>query len=90
MTSPFTRTRRQLVRPLLLALAPIVLIMIATAAVRAAYPGIDLTTVIWLFVWTKLFIVTVVVWRFAWQMYRQEVARSLNGRERNDAPHLAD
>jgi len=80
MTPPFTRTRRQLVRPLLLALAlaPVVLIMIATAAVRAAYPGIDLTTVIWLLIWTKLFIVTVVVWRFAWQLYRQEVARSLN------------
>ena len=79
MTPPFTRTRRQLVRPLLLALAlaPVVLIMIATAAVRAAYPGIDLTTVIWLLIWTKLFIVTVVVWRFAWQLYRQEVARSL-------------
>ena len=77
MTSPFTRTRRPLVRPLMLALAPVVLIMIATAAVRAAYPGIDLTTVIWLLIWTKLFIVTVVVWRFAWQLYRQEVARSL-------------
>ena len=76
MTSSFTRTRRQLVRPLMLALAPVVLIRIAIAAVRAVYPGIDLTTVIWLLVWTKLFIVTVVVWRFAWQLYRQEVTRS--------------
>ena len=76
MTFPFTRTRRQLVRPLTLALAPVVLIMIAIAAVRAVYPGTDMTTVIWLLVWTKLFIVTVVVWRFAWQLYRQEVTRS--------------
>lgn len=78
MTSLLTRTQRPLVRPLLLALAPVVLVTIAIAAVRAAYPGIDMTTVIWLLVWTKLFIVTVVVWRFAWQLYRQEVARSLN------------
>lgn len=77
MTSSFTRTRRQLVRPLLLALAPVVLVTIAIAAVRAVYPGVDMTTVIWLLVWTKLFIVTVVVWRFAWQLYRQEVTRSV-------------
>ena len=90
MTSPCTRTRRQLVRPLLLALAPIVLIMIATGVVRWANLGIDLPTPVWLFIWSKLVIVTVVVWRFAWQWYRQEVARSLTGRQRNDAPHLAD
>ncbi|GAA0421727.1 hypothetical protein ACFOY5_09000 [Massilia aurea] len=75
MTSPCTRTRRQLVRPLLLALAPVVLIMIATGVVRWTSLGIDLPTPVWLFIWSKLVIVTVVVWRFAWQWYRQEAAR---------------
>ncbi|MEM8512684.1 disulfide bond formation protein DsbB [Massilia sp. MP_M2] len=79
------RTRRQLVKPLVLALAPVVLIMIATGVVRWTSLGIDLPTPIWLFIWSKLVIVTVVVWRFAWQLYREEVRRSLTGRERNDA-----
>jgi hypothetical protein len=79
------RTRRQLVKPLVLALAPVVLIMIATGVVRWTSLGIDLPTPIWLFIWSKLVIVTVVVWRFAWQLYREEVRRSLTGCERNDA-----
>ena len=57
MTSPCTRTRRQLVRPLLLALAPVVLIMIATGVVRWTSLGIDLPTPVWLFIWSKLVIV---------------------------------
>jgi hypothetical protein len=75
MTSSCTRTRRQLVRPLLLALAPVVLIMIATGVVRWTSLGIDLPTPVWLFIWSKLVIVTVVVWRFAWQWYRQDATR---------------
>jgi hypothetical protein len=75
MTSPCTSTRRQLIRPLLLALAPVVLIMIATGVVRWTSLGIDLPTPVWLFIWSKLVIVTVVVWRFAWQWYRREAAR---------------
>ena len=75
MTSSFTRTRRRPVRPLMLALAPIVLIMIATGVVRWTSLGIDLPTPVWLFIWSKLVIVTVVAWRFAWQWYREEAAR---------------
>jgi hypothetical protein len=101
MTFPFTRvvtagaagrscTRRKLVKPLLLALAPVVLILIATGVVRWGNLGIDLPTPVWLFIWSKLVILTVVAWRFAWQSYREAAARSLAGRERNDAPHLAD
>lgn len=75
MTSPCARTRRQLIRPLLLALAPVVLIMIATGIVRWTSLGIDLPTPVWMFIWSKLVIVTVVVWRFAWQWYRQDATR---------------
>jgi len=75
MTSPCTRTRRQLVRPLLLALAPVVLIMLATGVVRWTNLGIDLPTPVWLFIWSKLVILTVVAWRFAWQWYREEATR---------------
>ena len=75
MTSSFTRTRRQLVRPLMLALAPIVLIMIATGVVHWTSLGIDLPTPVWLFIWSKLVIVTVVAWRFAWQWYREDATR---------------
>ncbi|MBD8725391.1 hybrid sensor histidine kinase/response regulator [Oxalobacteraceae sp. CFBP 13708] len=85
------RTLRQLVLPLVL--APVVLGMIATGAVRSANRDIDLTTMIWLFVWGQLVILIAVVWRFAWQLYRQEVTRSLTERERNEALqalHLAD
>ena len=74
-TSSFTRTRRQLIRPLLLALAPIVLIMITTGVVRWTNLGIDLPTPVWLFIWSKLVILTVVAWRFAWQWYREDAAR---------------
>jgi hypothetical protein len=75
MTSPCTRTRRQLIRPLLLALAPVVLIMIATGVVRWTSLGIDLPTPVWLFILSKLVILTVVAWRFAWQWYRQDATR---------------
>jgi signal transduction histidine kinase/ActR/RegA family two-component response regulator len=90
-TSTSGRTLRQLVLPLVL--APVVLGMIATGAVRSANRDIDLTTMIWLFVWGQLVILIAVVWRFAWQLYRQEVTRSLTERERNEALqalHLAD
>lgn len=77
MTSSFTRTRRRPVRPLMLALAlaPVVLIMIATGVVRWTNLGIDLPTPVWLFIWSKLVILTVVAWRFAWQWYREEATR---------------
>jgi hypothetical protein len=75
MTSSFIRPRRQLVRPLMLALAPVVLIMIATGVVRWTSLGIDLPTPVWLFIWSKLVILTVVAWRFAWQWYREDAAR---------------
>jgi signal transduction histidine kinase/ActR/RegA family two-component response regulator len=78
-----SRTLRQLIVPLVF--APIVLGMIATAAVRSADPGIDLNTMIWLFVWGQLVILIAVVWRFALQLYQQELTRSMAERERNDA-----
>jgi len=74
-TSSFTRTRRRPVRPLMLALAPVLLIMIATGVVRWTNLGIDLPTPVWLFIWSKLVILTVVAWRFAWQWYREEATR---------------
>ena len=78
-----SRTLRQLMVPLVL--APIALGMVATAAVRAADPGIDLTTTIWLFVWGLLVILIAVVWRFAYQLYRQDLNRGMAERERNEA-----
>jgi len=78
-----SRTLRQLMAPLVL--APIVLGMVATAAVRAADPGLDLTTMIWLFVWGLLVILIAVVWRFAYQLYRQDLNRGMAERERNEA-----
>ena len=78
-----SRTLRQLMAPLVL--APIALGMVATAAVRAADPGIDLTTMIWLFVWGLLVILIAVVWRFAYQLYRQDLTRAMAERERNEA-----
>jgi signal transduction histidine kinase/CheY-like chemotaxis protein len=78
-----SRTLRQLMVPLVL--VPIALGMIATAAVRAADPGIDLTTMIWLFVWGLLVILIAVVWRFAYQLYRQDLIRGMAERERNEA-----
>jgi signal transduction histidine kinase/CheY-like chemotaxis protein len=68
-----------------LVLVPIALGMVATAAVRAADPGIDLTTTIWLFVWGLLVILIAVVWRFAYQLYRQDLIRGMAERERNEA-----
>ncbi|MDY0975884.1 hybrid sensor histidine kinase/response regulator [Massilia sp. CFBP9012] len=81
--TPSSRTLRQLMVPLVL--APIALGMVATAAVRAADPGIDLTTMIWLFVWGLLVILIAVVWRFAYQLYRQDLTRGMAERERNEA-----
>jgi len=78
-----SRTLRQLMLPLVL--APIALGMIATAAVRWSDGGVDLTTMIWLFVWGLLVILIAVVWRLAYQLYRQDLTRSLAERERNDA-----
>jgi len=90
-STPSSRTLRQLMAPLVL--APIALGMVATAAVRAADPGIDLATMIWLFVWGLLVILVAVVWRFAYQLYRQDLTRGMAERERNEALqalHLAD
>jgi len=90
-STPSSRTLRRLLVPLVL--APIALGMVATAAVRAADPGIDQTTMIWLFVWGLLVILIAVVWRFAYQLYRQDLTRGLAERERNEALqalHLAD
>ena len=81
--TPGSRTLRRLILPLVL--APIALGMVATAAVRAADPGIDLTTMIWLFVWGLLVILIAVVWRFAYQLYRQDLTRAMAERERNEA-----
>ncbi|MGF6271723.1 signal transduction histidine kinase [Massilia sp. UYP11] len=81
--TPSSRTLRRLMAPLLL--APIALGLVATAAVRAAAPAIDLTTMIWLFVWGLLVILIAVVWRFAYQLYRQDLTRGLAERERNEA-----
>jgi len=78
-----SRTLRRLMAPLVL--APILLGMVATAAVRAADPGLDLTTMIWLFVWGLLVILIAVVWRFAYQLYRQDLNRGMAERERNEA-----
>ncbi|WP_137171486.1 hybrid sensor histidine kinase/response regulator [Massilia sp. HP4] len=82
-STPSSLTLRRLMVPLVL--APIVLGMVATAAVRAANPGIDLTTMIWLFVWGMLVILIAVVWRFAYQLYRQDLIRGMAERERNEA-----
>jgi len=82
-STPSSLTLRRLMVPLVL--APIVLGMVATAAVRAADPGIDLTTMIWLFVWGMLVILIAVVWRFAYQLYRQDLIRGMAERERNEA-----
>ena len=81
--TPSSLTLRRLMVPLVL--APIVLGMVATAAVRAAGPGMDLTTMIWLFVWGLLVILIAVVWRFAYQLYRQDLTRAIAERERNEA-----
>ena len=81
--TPSSRTLRRLLGPLVL--APILLGMIATWAVRAAGPGLDLTTTIWLFVWGLLVILMVVVWRLAYQLYRQDLTRAVAERERNEA-----
>ena len=81
--TPSSRTLRRLLGPLVL--APILLGMVATWAVRAAGPGLDLTTTIWLFVWGLLVILMVVVWRLAYQLYRQDLTRAVAERERNEA-----
>ena len=81
--SPGSRTLRQMMAPLIL--APIALGMIATAAVRWSDGGMDLTTMIWLFVWGLLVILIAVVWRLAYQLYHQDLTRSLAERERNEA-----
>ncbi|TXG01617.1 hybrid sensor histidine kinase/response regulator [Massilia arenae] len=82
-STPSSRTLRRLIVPLVL--APIALGMVATAAVRTADPAIDLTTMIWLFVWGLLVILIAVVWRFAYQLYRQDRIRGMAERERNEA-----
>ena len=82
-STPSSRTLRRLMAPLVL--VPIALGMVATAAVRAADPGIDLTTMIWLFVWGLLVILIAVVWRFAYQLYLQDLTRAMAERERNEA-----
>ena len=82
-STPSSLTLRRLMVPLVL--APIVLGMVASAAVRAADPGIDLSTMIWLFVWGMLVILIAVVWRFAYQLYRQDLIRGMAERERNEA-----
>ncbi|MDN4038856.1 hybrid sensor histidine kinase/response regulator [Massilia sp. YIM B02443] len=81
--NPSSRTLRRLLGPLVL--TPILLGMVATWAVRTADAGIDLTTMIWLFVWGLLVILIAVVWRLAYQLYRQDLTRSLAERERNEA-----
>ena len=82
-STPSSLTLRRLMVPLVL--APIVLGMVASAAVRAADSGIDLSTMIWLFVWGMLVILIAVVWRFAYQLYRQDLIRGMAERERNEA-----
>ncbi|MET0209340.1 MAG: HAMP domain-containing sensor histidine kinase, partial [Burkholderiaceae bacterium] len=82
-STPSSRTLRRLIVPLVL--APIALGMVATAAVRTADPALDLPTMIWLFGGGLLVILIAVVWRFAYQLYWQELIRSMAERERNEA-----
>ncbi|HEV2609817.1 MAG TPA: hybrid sensor histidine kinase/response regulator [Noviherbaspirillum sp.] len=77
------RTLRQLLVPALL--SPVLLALVTTAALERADYHSDIDTIVLLFAWGLLIVLTIVIWRFAHKLHHADLARSIAEKERNEA-----
>ncbi|KRB83858.1 sensor histidine kinase [Noviherbaspirillum sp. Root189] len=80
-------TGRPTVRELLLpaVVAPILLGVLLSTAIRVTDFNFEDTALIWLIVWGLITVLVIVVWRFAYRLREEEFRRSLAEKERNEA-----
>jgi signal transduction histidine kinase/CheY-like chemotaxis protein len=84
-SSSATGPLRQLMLPALL--SPILLGTVATATIQAVETETshDVVTIVWLFAWSLLIVLTLVIWRFAGRLHQAEISRTAAENERTNA-----